>query len=44
MPLTSKTKVFSYEGKGAKGQKTTGVITAASPGLAKALLKNKGLL
>ena len=40
---TQKTKDFSYEGKGSKGQKVTGNITANSPGIAKALLKKQGI-
>ena len=44
MPTPPRLKEFSYEGKGAKGQKVIGTIAARSTGIAKALLKKQGII
>ena len=43
MATSKKIKAFSYEGKGQKGQKVTGNITAPNANIAKIMLKKQGI-
>lgn len=43
MATSKKVKTFSYEGKGQKGQKVTGNITAQNANIAKIMLKKQGI-
>lgn len=44
MVESRKTQDFAYDGKGPRGQLVNGNISANSPGVAKALLKKKGII